>query len=90
MNTKIKTIKILEILNQTDQETPLTATQIQQKLKQIGIEAERKSICRDINVLKDLGDYDILLSENNKKGYYMATRNFEDWELKILIDQQSI
>jgi hypothetical protein len=51
-----------------------------------GIAAERKSICRDINILKDDAGYDIALSEDNKQGYYMVSRDFEDWELKILID----
>lgn len=43
----------MEILWSTYEEHPLTAVQIGEKLKLYGIESERKSICRDINVLKD-------------------------------------
>lgn len=85
-NAKLKLLKILEILMETDEGHPLTALQIADKLKLYGIDAERKSICRDINILKDDSGYDIALSEDNKQGYYMVSRNFEDWELKILID----
>ncbi|PRR79963.1 helix-turn-helix transcriptional regulator [Clostridium luticellarii] len=86
VNAKLKLLKILEILWSTDEEHPLTAVQIGKKLKLYGIEAERKSICRDINILKDDAGYDIALSEDNRQGYYMVSRDFEDWELKILID----
>lgn len=89
MNSKLKLLKILEILMETDEQHPLTALQINEKLKLYGIEAERKSICRDINILRDDADYDILLSADNKQGYYMASRDFEDWEVKILIDAVS-
>ncbi|MDD3227811.1 MAG: WYL domain-containing protein [Oscillospiraceae bacterium] len=85
-NAKLKLLKILEILSETDEDHPLTAAQIGDRLLLYGISAERKSICRDINILKDDAGYDIALSEDNKQGYYMVSRDFEDWELKILID----
>lgn len=69
----------------TSENNPITAVEICKRLKAYGIEAERKSVCRDINTLIDSG-YDILLCEDNKRGYYMASREFEDWELKVLID----
>lgn len=85
-SAKLKLLKILAILMDTDEDNPLTALQIGTKLHNIyGIDAERKSICRDINVLIDAG-YGVELCVDNKKGYYMADRDFEDWELKILID----
>ena len=70
----------------TDEEHPITSTGIAEALQNYGIDAERKSICRDVNILKDDAGYDIVQSEDNKKGYYMASRDFEDWEIKILID----
>lgn len=49
-------------------------------LKAYGIVAERKSVCRDINAYynneNDFG-YDIMLSNDNKQGYYMCSRDFE-------------
>lgn len=85
-NTKLKLLKILEILQETDEEHPLTASEIKEKLKLYGLDVERKAICRDINILKDDAGYDILLSPDNKLGYYMASRDFEDWEIKVLMD----
>ncbi|MGI6110317.1 MAG: helix-turn-helix transcriptional regulator [Eubacteriaceae bacterium] len=86
-NSKLKLLRIIDILSDTDEDHPLTANQICDKLMNCyDIKAERKSICRDINLLIDDGHYDILLSSDNKRGYFMASRTFEDWELKILID----
>lgn len=84
-DTKLKLLRILEILKESDESSPVTAIQIGNKLKLYGIEAERKSICRDINLLIDYG-YDIIMSQDNKQGYFIGNREFEDWELKILID----
>ncbi len=85
-SAKLKMLRILEILSQTDEDSPLTALQIAKKLEKYGISAERKSICRDINMLTEEAGYDIMLMPDNKLGYYMASREFEDWELKVLID----
>jgi predicted DNA-binding transcriptional regulator YafY len=84
---KAKIIRIMEILQKTDESYPLTAAEIGGILEdQYGIMAERKSICRDIHVLCDECGMDIVLSSDNKKGYFLASRTFEDWELKLLID----
>ena len=86
-STKAKIIHIAEILQGTDEFSPLTAVEIGRRLEQeYGIIAERKSICRDIRVLRDECNMDILLSADNKKGYFLATHTFEDWELKLLMD----
>ena len=85
--SKAKLFYIWEILKDTDVDHPLTAAQIGKLLdSRYGIDAERKSICRDVNVLRDDCGLDINLSEDRKSGYYMASRKFEDWELKFLID----
>ena len=86
-DTKAKFYHILEILWDTDEEHPKTAAQIGELLdKRFGIAAERKSICRDIGILRDECGFDINLSADNKAGFYIASRPFEDWELKFLID----
>jgi predicted DNA-binding transcriptional regulator YafY len=85
VDSKMKLLKILDILNETDEEHPLTANQIRDKLIFYDLEAERRSICRDVGTLIDAG-YDIQLCEDNRQGYYMASRKFEDWELKVMID----
>lgn len=82
---KQKLLCILDILKETDESHPITAARIQKRLALSGIEAERKSILRDIGALIEYG-YDIVLHHDNKLGFYLASRDFEDWELKILAD----
>lgn len=82
---KLKLLHTLNILSATDEMHPVTTAQILQRLNLQGIDAERKSVLRDIAALIDFG-YDILLHQDNKLGYYMASREFEDWELKVLMD----
>lgn len=84
-DSKLKILRILEILKETDEKHPLTANQIGEKLQDMGIQAERKSICRDINLLSEEG-FDIILHDDNKRGYFMGNRYFEEWEVKILVD----
>ncbi|MBQ6235743.1 MAG: transcriptional regulator [Clostridia bacterium] len=83
--TKIRLLRILEILRETDEDHPYTAQQLKEKLMLYGIEAERKAILRDVAALQECG-YEILLHADNKRGYYLAAREFEDWELKVLMD----
>ena len=84
-SSKLKLLRVLDLLRETDEEHPYTANQIVRQLALYGIDAERKSVLRDIAALQEYG-YDILLHADNKRGYYMASRDFEDWELKILMD----
>ena len=83
--TKIKLLRILDILRETDEGTPYTTNEIIKQLRLYGLEAERKSVLRDIAALQEYG-YDILLHPDHKSGFYMASREFEDWELKLLMD----
>ena len=83
--TKEKLLYILDILKETDEQHPVTTAQIIDKLSQYSIEPERKSVLRDIQVLRDFG-YEIVQCRDNKLGWYLAEREFEDWELKVLID----
>ena len=83
--TKIRLLRVLSIVRETDEDHPITANQIVQQLHLYGMEAERKAVLRDIAALQDYG-YDVLLHEDNKLGYYLASREFEDWELKVIMD----
>lgn len=60
-------IKILKILKESDEDNPINASQIIEKLNTYGIAAERKSIYDCIRILKD-NDYDIIPCEDNKRG----------------------
>ena len=82
---KLKLLRIMDIMKKTDEDHPVTAGQIVKELSAYGITAERKSVGRDLNALKEAG-YDILLSKNARLGYYMGEHEFEDWELKVLGD----
>ena len=84
-NTKKKLLLILDWMKKTDESHPLNATQIVTKLESEGIKAERKSISRDIACLKECG-YDILPHANHNLGWYMVGQEFEDHEIKMLVD----
>ena len=80
---KMLAMGILEILKDyTDYDHRLTQQQIIELLdKNYGMVCDRKSVKNNIINLMDWG-YDI----ENDKGWYLATREFEDGELRILID----
>ena len=82
---KLKLIYILEILKRySDEENPLTANKIAEKLMDYGIEAERKSIYDDIACLEEYG-CDIIKSAS-PKGWFIGDREFEIPEIYLLCD----
>lgn len=83
---KQKLIQILDILfHETDEEHPLSAEKICEILADRQISAERKSIYSDIAVLKDL-DYDIIHTRAGDGGFFLAQRDFEIAEVRLLMD----
>lgn len=86
-NQKLKLLYLVKILErETDENHPLSASALIKELENYGISAERKSIYDDIAYLQDFG-YDIILNPSRRDGgYYMASREFELPELKILVD----
>lgn len=86
-NQKLKQLYLLKILSEhTDETHALTTRELIEKLAEYDVNAERKSIYSDIEALNTMG-YDILNDKNrNHYGYYMASRNFEMPELKLLVD----
>lgn len=82
---KLKLLYILDIMKKTDEFHPINSTQIAERLAAYGINAERKSIGRDIMCLEDAG-YSIIKCADHNKGWYMTDQTFEDYELKILCD----
>lgn len=81
---KVALIRIGQILKKySDCDHPLTQEKIQYYLeREYGITIERKAVSRNISLLKELGA-DI---ESGKKGSYLASRIFDDAELRLLID----
>lgn len=86
-NQKLKQLYLLRILSEcTDENHALTTQELIRKLEEYGVSAERKSIYNDIEALNTIG-YDILNDKSrNHNGYYMASREFELPELKLLVD----
>ena len=81
---KLALIRIWQILHQySDYDHPLTQDDIAEYLeKEYGIVIERKAISRNISLLKE-ADVDI---ESRRAGSYIESRDFEDSELRLLID----
>lgn len=85
-NQKLKMLYLLDMLmRNTDEEHPLAMRDIIENLAALDITAERKSIYSDIEELRRFG-VDI---ENGPKGYFVASREFEMPELKMLVDSVS-
>ena len=84
---KLKIIYIMEyLLKNSDEEHAVTTNQIIAYLKSHDIAVERKTIYSDIDALRDFGLDIIQISEGNNHGYYVADRDFELPELKLLVD----
>ena len=85
-NQKIKLLYILDYLQKNShQDRPVRASELLEMLERHNILCERKTIYSDITVLQDFG-IDILRVTGRNGGYYIASRNFELPELKLLID----
>ena len=77
-------LHILQILQKySDYDHPLTHEEIIRYLaKDYGIQIERKAVGRNISLLQE-AHYDI---EETRRGSYLAYREFDDSELRLLID----
>lgn len=83
---QLKEVAILDILkNYSDEENPVNAGTIIEKLAEKGIEVERKAVYRGIDALIDYG-YDILFTRTPKAGYYLLDKLFELPEIYLLTD----
>ncbi|MBR3634845.1 MAG: WYL domain-containing protein [Lachnospiraceae bacterium] len=87
INQKLKLLYIVKILEEkTDEAHPMSTSRLIEELAKYEIGAERKSIYDDIAQLIDFG-YDIVTNKSKRDGgYYMAARQFELSELKLLVD----
>ena len=86
-NQKLKLLYIMKfLLEETDEEHIMTTQQLIDRLAAVGIGAERKSIYENIEDLRQFG-LDIEREKSGRaSGYYVASRNFELPELKLLVD----
>ncbi|MGI5888083.1 MAG: helix-turn-helix transcriptional regulator [Oscillospiraceae bacterium] len=86
-NSKLKILYIMKYLeNETDENHGVTMEQILKYLRTCGIDAERKSIYSDIDLLKEFG-MDIGSERQGRSTIYkLLSRKFEVPELKLLAD----
>ena len=86
-NQKLKIFYILDYLQKNShQEHPVRAAELLSMLeRQHNIICDRKTVYSDIAALQDYG-VDIVSIPGKNGGYYIASRNFEIPELKLLID----
>ena len=86
-NQKLKLFYILDYLQQNShEEHPVRAAELIHMLdRQHNIRCDRKTVYSDIAALMDYG-VDIVTKSGKNGGYFIASRNFELSELKLLID----
>lgn len=83
---KLKLLYILKYLTEmTDENNGVTMSEIIDYLDSFDIKAERKSIYDDLKTLQDFG-VDICSTKSKTVEYYIASRDFELSELKLLVD----
>lgn len=87
LTPKANTICILEILkNYSDADNILTMKEIRQKMKKLyDLDVDRRTVYSSVAVLRELG-YEISDFEENGVGYYLAEREFEPSEIRLLMD----
>ena len=83
---KLKILFLYKILlEETDERHPLTIKELQDKLEVYGIPSERKSLYSDIENLRSFG-VDVEVLKSKAFSYYVASRDFQLPELKLLVD----
>lgn len=83
---KVKLLKIWEILcKDSDEEQPIDTVGIIEKLNQVGINCDRKTLYSDIDELNRHG-YTVCKKRSRRNQYYVKHSRFSVAELRILID----
>ena len=83
---KLKLLNLAKMLyERTDESHGLTCPEIIAGLAEAGIEAERKSVYRDLDALRDFG-LDIAKLPTHPVSYALVSRTFTAAELMLLTD----
>ena len=84
---KLKILYVMEyLLRASDEAHPVTVARIVEELARHGITAERRSVLEDMEALRDYGLDIVRTGANRYAAYYVASREFELPELKLLVD----
>ena len=78
-------IMMRELMEKTDEDHVLNASQIIGIMEGYGFEMDRRTVYANIEVLQDFG-IDVVKRGGTGGGYYIAGRDFELPELKLLVD----
>lgn len=82
-----KLLRLMEIfLQETDEDHGITMAEILSLLEGFGIHAERKSIYENIETLNQCGMDILAEKQGHQSFYYLASREFETAELRLLAD----
>lgn len=85
-NQRLKILYLIKLLEErTDEDNGLTMPEILEGLSTYGVNAERKSIYSDLELLRSYG-YEIEMTKGKKPDYRLIGRRFELAELKLLVD----
>lgn len=85
-NQKIKILYLMRILlEETDDKHGLTLEEIIMRLKNLGVDAERKTLYDDFEILRTFG-IDVEKRKAKAVTYHVVSRDFELPELKLLVD----
>ena len=83
---RLKLLKLWEILRQeTDETHPMTTPELLQRLADIDIKCDRRTLYADIQALNDAG-YRIHCRRRGANEYYVEHREFSMAEIQILMD----
>lgn len=85
-NQKIKILYLMQILlERTDDEHGMSLEEIADALRDCGVDAERKTLYDDLEVLRLFG-LNIEMRKGRTVRYHVVSRTFEMPELKLLVD----
>ena len=85
-NGKFRLIALADFFKKyTDEDHIYSAAEIIDELNKQGVTCERKALYSDIDTLKFAG-YDIVSTRSPKAGFFLASRDFEDAEIRLMID----
>ena len=83
---KIKLLKMWEILkSETDEDHPISTNELIARLKEEGIEVDRKILYTDIEILNQHG-FEVLKDRQRSNKYFVEDRSFNQPEVRILMD----
>ena len=85
-DSKLRLLYLMRyLLRQTDEAHPAGIADMLDELGRYGITANRKTVYDDLESLRTFG-LDLVTAKSSGTGYYIASRDFELPELKLLVD----